>query len=360
MPGLIVVGSTHTGRAGRVLPGSTAERLLHGSPCPVAVAPKGYRGARWPRARDHRVWLRRLALCAARARGRPPHGGGDRLALARDPRVQAARLRRRRQAASPWAVIALQRLAAATAPSEALDAAVAQLEGDPRGRVRSSPSARPRDILAEASEDLDLLLVGSRGYGPLHSVVVGGVAGRVVREAACPVIVLPRTRRPRRGGLAVRRSRLACTDSAVTGERVERLRRNHRDEIDSAVLYDAMASAEHEERLAGVYRGLAAAERRHAAGWAELARAARRRSAAGAPARPRARASCGSPAGSVPRCSCPRWPPASRSTGAVTRFSRRPATRSATRNDAHAEAYQRAARLLGARAARAQALRLRT
>ena len=40
--GLIVVGSTHVGRAGRVLPGSTAERLLHGSPCPVAVAPKGY------------------------------------------------------------------------------------------------------------------------------------------------------------------------------------------------------------------------------------------------------------------------------------------------------------------------------
>ena len=39
---LIVVGSTHTGRAGRVLPGSTAERLLHGSPCPIAVAPKGY------------------------------------------------------------------------------------------------------------------------------------------------------------------------------------------------------------------------------------------------------------------------------------------------------------------------------
>ena len=40
--GLIVVGSTHTGRAGRVTPGSTAERLLHGSPCPVAVAPKNY------------------------------------------------------------------------------------------------------------------------------------------------------------------------------------------------------------------------------------------------------------------------------------------------------------------------------
>ena len=55
----------------------------------------------------------------------------------------------------------------------------------------------------------------------------------------------------------------------MTGERVERLRRNHRDEIDSAALYDAMASAEREERLAGVYRGLADAERRHAARWAD-------------------------------------------------------------------------------------------
>ena len=55
----------------------------------------------------------------------------------------------------------------------------------------------------------------------------------------------------------------------MSGERVERLRRNHRDEIDSAALYDAMASAEREERLAGVYRGLAAAERRHAASWAD-------------------------------------------------------------------------------------------
>ena len=55
----------------------------------------------------------------------------------------------------------------------------------------------------------------------------------------------------------------------MTGERVARLRRNHRDEIDIAVLYDAMASAEREQRLAGVYRDLAAAERRHAARWAD-------------------------------------------------------------------------------------------
>ena len=39
---LIVVGSSHRGTVGRVLAGTTAERLLHGSPCPVAVAPNGF------------------------------------------------------------------------------------------------------------------------------------------------------------------------------------------------------------------------------------------------------------------------------------------------------------------------------
>ena len=43
--GLIVAGSTDRGRASRVLVGSTAERLLQGSPCPVALAPHGYEPA---------------------------------------------------------------------------------------------------------------------------------------------------------------------------------------------------------------------------------------------------------------------------------------------------------------------------
>lgn len=39
---LLVVGSTHRGTVGRVVPGSTGERLLHGSSCPVAIVPRGY------------------------------------------------------------------------------------------------------------------------------------------------------------------------------------------------------------------------------------------------------------------------------------------------------------------------------
>jgi nucleotide-binding universal stress UspA family protein len=38
-PGLVVVGSTHRGGFGRIMPGSTAERLIHGSAAPVVVVP---------------------------------------------------------------------------------------------------------------------------------------------------------------------------------------------------------------------------------------------------------------------------------------------------------------------------------
>src|SRR4051812_27571920 len=40
--GLIVVGSSQRGRVNRVLSGSTAERLMHGAPCPVAVVPRSW------------------------------------------------------------------------------------------------------------------------------------------------------------------------------------------------------------------------------------------------------------------------------------------------------------------------------
>ena len=36
------------------------------------------------------------------------------------------------------------------------------------------------------------MLAGSRGYGPLRSVLVGGVSGRLMRTVQCPVIVVPR------------------------------------------------------------------------------------------------------------------------------------------------------------------------
>ena len=50
----------------------------------------------------------------------------------------------------------------------------------------------PLTALEQLSHDVDLLVCGSRGYGPLGSVLLGGVSRRLIHRAACPVIVVPR------------------------------------------------------------------------------------------------------------------------------------------------------------------------
>jgi nucleotide-binding universal stress UspA family protein len=46
--------------------------------------------------------------------------------------------------------------------------------------------------LAYAGNDLDLLVTGSRGYGPARRLMLGSTSARLVREAPCPVLVLAR------------------------------------------------------------------------------------------------------------------------------------------------------------------------
>ena len=57
----------------------------------------------------------------------------------------------------------------------------------------------PAEELVRASFSADLIVAGSRGYGPLHALIAGAVSGRLIRAAACPVIVVPRTARMRAG-----------------------------------------------------------------------------------------------------------------------------------------------------------------
>jgi nucleotide-binding universal stress UspA family protein len=48
------------------------------------------------------------------------------------------------------------------------------------------------DELLRQSVSLDLLALGSRGYGAVRRVAAGGVSIGVLRGAACPVLILPR------------------------------------------------------------------------------------------------------------------------------------------------------------------------
>jgi nucleotide-binding universal stress UspA family protein len=49
----------------------------------------------------------------------------------------------------------------------------------------------PASAILQASEHADLLVVGSRGLRPDGDADLGAVADRVIREARCPVVVVP-------------------------------------------------------------------------------------------------------------------------------------------------------------------------
>jgi nucleotide-binding universal stress UspA family protein len=50
----------------------------------------------------------------------------------------------------------------------------------------------PTDALVARSDALDLLVLGSRGRGPMRRLLLGSTSEHVVRDAGCAVLVVPR------------------------------------------------------------------------------------------------------------------------------------------------------------------------
>jgi nucleotide-binding universal stress UspA family protein len=183
---LVVLGSRRTRGLRRTYPGNTAERLLQGSPVPVAVVPWGYADAEHvPITRvavafvdtsDGQVELEHAARISS-------HLGADLevLSVIPDTRVvpslgDVSRFGHDQRASY----------------QESLDAALTKLPGDLKasGRLLDGPVV---DALADVRPtEADILVCGSRGYGPVRRVLLGGVSARVVRHARIPVIVVPR------------------------------------------------------------------------------------------------------------------------------------------------------------------------
>jgi nucleotide-binding universal stress UspA family protein len=74
---------------------------------------------------------------------------------------------------------------------EDLERVVAGLPEEVRAEAVFLTGSPGRELAAQ-SHSVDVLFAGSRGYGPARAVLLGGVTHALVREAACPVIVLPR------------------------------------------------------------------------------------------------------------------------------------------------------------------------
>jgi nucleotide-binding universal stress UspA family protein len=185
---LVVVGSSHRGAIGRVLPGTTAERLLHGAPCAVAVAPRGYRGGP----------IRHIGVAYD---GSPEAEAALHVAEALAMELHAALTVYCVVEPTPPSAAGLAAGAGAGWPSRTAEDHARHLlwavsDNAPAGvnpetlLLHGDPAA---EIATRARGVIDLLFTGSRGYGPLRHALMGSVSGALLRDAGCPVVVMPRS-----------------------------------------------------------------------------------------------------------------------------------------------------------------------
>jgi nucleotide-binding universal stress UspA family protein len=175
---LIVVGSTHHGPIGRVLDGTVAVPLLHGAPCGVIVAPRG-----WSRREHAGFGLIGVGYDGSKEAKMAVASAED-LAMAFGAKLRLITIA---PYVGPDAQFGLVEEAWADTLTEGGRSVSEDIEIE-----RVLHQGRAATELALQGVDLDLLVVGSRGYGPLRRTLVGSVSGELVRTAPCPVLVVPR------------------------------------------------------------------------------------------------------------------------------------------------------------------------
>lgn len=182
---LIVFGAAKEDLADRMHV-SLMERMVHGAPCAVAVAPAGYEpdqlkriGVGFATSREGRAATMLACQLAERTGGEVKVIAGAGL----EPALASYSF------SSPALVEVEEEIYRETV--QTLERFCAEL---PEGATLRRDVIRgdPAQILIDASEQLDLLVLGSRAYGPLRHVLLGSVSARAMREARCPVLVIPR------------------------------------------------------------------------------------------------------------------------------------------------------------------------
>jgi nucleotide-binding universal stress UspA family protein len=176
---LIVVGSTRHGLLGRVTQGDDMRAALNAAPCAVAVAPSGY-------AERSTV----LGEIGVGYNGSPESRHA--LALARALAAErGARVSVFEAVSLPTRAYADARHPGTETLEQEIEAARERLTA--LGGVEAHAAyGDPAEELALYGASVDLLIVGSRGYGPLGRLIHGQTSLRLARNARCPLLVLPR------------------------------------------------------------------------------------------------------------------------------------------------------------------------
>jgi nucleotide-binding universal stress UspA family protein len=187
---LLVLGSSANGQLGQVVVGSTADRLLHSAPVPVAIAPRGYRGARtgtltritcgYPGTPESVNVVKQMAELAKRlevplrvitfaVRGRtmyPPEVGLH----AEDSILEA------------WAVRAREMLAELRTDG---------VVGDDVALQVVSGNGWDQALDAAEWDDGEILALGTSPRGDITRVFLGSRGTKILRHSPVPVLVLP-------------------------------------------------------------------------------------------------------------------------------------------------------------------------
>lgn len=176
---LLVVGSCRRGLIGRVFVGDDTRAELNGAPCAVAVAPADY--ANQPTVQ------REIGV---------GYDGSPESALALAVARQLARERGSRLSAFEAVSIPSRFFASG---GGTLVAAIPDYVAQARAQIAALGGVEPHaaygivaEELALYSASLDLLVVGSRSYGPLGRLIHGSTSQRLARTARCPLLVLTR------------------------------------------------------------------------------------------------------------------------------------------------------------------------
>ena len=181
--GLIVIGTSRHGPIGRMLLGDVTHGTLSAAPCAVAVAPKGFTAAD-------------LRTVGVGFDGSPESRRALELAVEL-ARQNGARLEIVTAVETPHAVSMYKsyidpahlRAQAVEAAEQVLAEAMNGIDVEFAGEVVEQS---PADALSDLSKRVDLLVLGSRNWGPIRRLMVGSTSHAVVGHAECAVLVLPR------------------------------------------------------------------------------------------------------------------------------------------------------------------------
>jgi len=179
---LLVVGSPHRGPIGRALIGSTAGSLLAGAPCALVVAPRAYAAER------HEPFELIGVAYDGTSEARAALRRAERAAVA-----FGARLRLMTVVAPPIAVGVIGYMPPEPPDPEAVIESAMRSIGPGLEAESELLHGPPGRTLAEAcGSEVDLVVAGSHGYGPMMRVLLGSVTRRLIQEAKCPVMIVPR------------------------------------------------------------------------------------------------------------------------------------------------------------------------